>query len=117
MSLIKTIHGEENPNWLASEVGKRVVTTTAPVSLGVTDTDTNRITVKSGTIFPSNDGSAQGIIFSDVDVSYGDYPGSLMTAGYVYSDRLPAAPTAEAKAAMEKNGMHFEEYPEFERLY
>lgn len=117
MSLIKTIHGEEKPNWLASENCMRRKTATAPVNLGVKDDDTGKTFVKSGTIFPSNDGNAEGIIFSDVNVSYGDYPCSLMTAGFVYSDRLPETLTEAAKTALEKSGMHFETSPEFERLY
>ena len=101
MSLIKTIHGSVSPNWLASAECKRVKTATATTALGTEDKETHRVTVKSGTIFPSNDSNAQGIVFSDVDVTYGDYACSIMTSGFVYEDRLPVNVTEEAKAALE----------------
>jgi len=45
--------------------------------------------VKMGTIYPSNTSSAIGIVYEDVDVSSGDMPGSVVTKGTVYEDRLP----------------------------
>ena len=45
--------------------------------------------VKMGTPYPSNDGNAIGIVYEDVDVSTGDMPGSVVTKGVVYEDRLP----------------------------
>ena len=45
--------------------------------------------VKMGTAYPSNDGNAIGIVYEDVDVSTGDMPGSVVTKGVVYEDRLP----------------------------
>ena len=44
--------------------------------------------VKMGTAFPSNDGNAVGIVYEDVDVTNGDMPGSVVTKGEVYEDRL-----------------------------
>lgn len=44
--------------------------------------------VKGGVAYPSNDGNAIGIIYEDVDVTRGDAPGSVVTAGTVYEDRL-----------------------------
>lgn len=44
--------------------------------------------VPMGSAFPSNDANAIGIIYEDVDVTYGDMPGSVVTAGTVYEDRL-----------------------------
>lgn len=117
MSLIQTIHSGEQPNWLASAECIRVKTATAPQSMGVKDDDTMNIIVKSGTIYPANDATAQGIIYQDVNVTKGDYPCSLMTSGYVYADRLPEAPTEEAKTALAALGIRFETAPEFERSY
>ena len=48
--------------------------------------------VPAGAIWPSNDGNAVGIVYEDIDVTTGDMPGSVVTAGHVYTDRLPAAP-------------------------
>lgn len=44
--------------------------------------------VPMGTIYPSNDGNAIGIVYEDVDVTTGNMPGSVVTKGVVYEDRL-----------------------------
>lgn len=49
--------------------------------------------VKAGTVYPKDDATAVGIVYEDVDVTNGDAPGSVVTAGTVYEDRLPAAIT------------------------
>ena len=45
--------------------------------------------VKMGTVFPANDATAEGIVYEDVDVTTGNMPGSVVTKGVVYEDRLP----------------------------
>ena len=42
----------------------------------------------AGTAYPTNDGSAIGIVYEDVDVSDGNMPASIVTKGEVYEDRL-----------------------------
>jgi hypothetical protein len=45
--------------------------------------------VPMGTAYPTNDGNAIGILYEDVDVTAGNMPGSVVTAGAeVYEDRL-----------------------------
>lgn len=44
--------------------------------------------VPMGTAYPSNDGNAIGIIYEDVDVTNGNMPGSVVTKGEVYEDKL-----------------------------
>jgi hypothetical protein len=56
--------------------------------------------VPAGAIFPANGATAVGILYEDVDVSTGAMPGSVVTAGIVYKDRLPAAPADAAATAM-----------------
>lgn len=56
--------------------------------------------VPAGSIIPSNDGNAVGILYENIDVTTGDMPGSIVTAGVVYGDRLPAAAESAAKSAM-----------------
>lgn len=56
--------------------------------------------VKAGTVYPSNDGNAIGIVYEDVDVTNGDAPGSIVTDGVVYEDRLPAAIESAAEAVL-----------------
>lgn len=62
-------------------------TKTIPQSLATTAEDGTKY-VPMGTAFPSNDANAIGIIYEDVDVTTGDMPGSVVTKGEVYEDRL-----------------------------
>lgn len=63
--------------------------------------------VPAGTIYPANGATAIGILYEDVDVTSGDMPGSVVTAGTVYLDRLPVAPASAAKTALEALGFKF----------
>jgi hypothetical protein len=63
--------------------------------------------VAMGTLYPANDATAIGILYEDVDVTGGDMPGSVVTAGTVYLDRLPVAPAEAAKTALEGLGFKF----------
>lgn len=56
--------------------------------------------VPAGAVIPSNDGNAKGILYEDVDVTSGNMPGSLVTEGVVYEDRLPASVESTAKAVL-----------------
>lgn len=64
--------------------------------------------VPAGAIIPSNDGNAVGILYENVDVTTGAMPGSIITAGVVYKDRLPAAPESSAVSAL--TGIQFDTY-------
>ena len=50
-----------------------------------------------------------GFLYEDVDVTAGDMPGSVVTKGIVYEDRLPATLTEAAKTALEAAGFQFVE--------
>ena len=56
--------------------------------------------VPAGAVVPSNDGNAKGLLYEDVDVTTGAMPGSLVTEGSVYEDRLPASVQSSAKAVL-----------------
>lgn len=56
--------------------------------------------VPAGAIIPSNDGNAKGILYENIDVTTGAMPGSIVTRGQVYTDRLPAAPESAAVSAL-----------------
>lgn len=105
MSMIQTFKDTASPVWLASE-NFTVRTVTAPAVLG-TDDGTEKY-VKSGTIYPSNDTYAEGIIFEDVKVTKGDAPASLLVGGRVYSNRLPVALDSDARTALAGKGIIFE---------
>lgn len=73
--------------------------------------------VKMGTVYPANDATAVGIVYEDVDVSTGDMPGSVVTAGTVYEDRLPVTLAAAAKTALTGKGFKFKTAPGVTRPY
>ena len=68
-----------------------------------------RTVVPMGAVIPANGSTAKGILYEDIDVTNGAAPGSVVTEGKVYEDRLPAAPVADAKTAM--TGIAFENSP------
>ena len=52
-----------------------------------------------------------GFVYEDVDVTTGNMPGSVVTKGVVYEDRLPAELTTAAKEALEAKGFTFVTVP------
>lgn len=63
--------------------------------------------VKMGTVFPSNDANAEGIVYEDVDVTTGAMPASVVLQGVVYEDRLPVALASAARTALTGKGFTF----------
>lgn len=59
-----------------------------------------RKVIKAGTIYPTNDAAAKGVVWADYDVTDGDVTGALIIHGFVKTAALPAAPAQEAKAAL-----------------
>lgn len=88
MSFVTETKGTFKPNFLESEVGLVLKTHEIPTSMGTDGV------VAAGTVFPSNDASAIGIVFQDVDVSKGAMPGSVMVGGRVLKGRLNIADAA-----------------------
>lgn len=73
--------------------------------------------VRMGTVYPSNDANAEGIVYEDVDVTTGDMPGSVVTQGKIYEDRLAAELAEAAKTALEGKGFVFRTSPAVTRPY
>lgn len=63
-------------------------------------TRNGRVIVPMGAIIPANGATAEGILYEDCDVTNGAHEASVVTAGTVYLDKLPAAASSEAQAAM-----------------
>ncbi|MEN2467949.1 hypothetical protein [Ornithinibacillus sp. JPR2-1] len=82
-------------------------TRTATQDMGVED-DKGRKIVKAGTVYPANDGTAEGIVLHDVDVTFNNQPVGVMVEGYVYESRLPETVSDAAKKALKL--IVFEEY-------
>lgn len=114
MSHVRRINGTFRPNFLDSEVGLVLKTYQIPASMGTEDEFGNKV-VPAGTVYPSNDGSAVGIIFEDVDVTWGDHEGSVMLAGRVLKDRLNVQSAAETP--LKSSGIVFVDAPEVTRGY
>lgn len=60
--------------------------------------------VKMGTVYPANDATAEGIVYEDVDVTTGNMPGSVVTKGVVYEDRLSEAVDTYSSATVPSGG-------------
>lgn len=60
--------------------------------------------VPMGTIYPSNDAEAIGIVYEDVDVTAGDAAGSVVTKGEVVESRLADAVDSYSSATVPTGG-------------
>ncbi|MTI56149.1 hypothetical protein [Geosporobacter ferrireducens] len=98
MPYVKRYGKVEDINFLASS--KYIPFTYEVSDEGVVANSQGRKIVPSGTIYPANDETAIGILFTDVDVTEGPQPGSVLVEAWILEDRLPVAPTADAKTAM-----------------
>ena len=91
------------PGWfLAHEECTRV--TKQMAQEGATTTDEGGKIVQMGTIYPAADATAIGFVYEDVDVTSGDMPGSVVTKGEVYEDRLPEAVDTYSEATVPAGG-------------
>lgn len=99
--------------FLESEVG--VVRKTREISAsGAVDVNGEKY-VLAGTPYPSDDSSAEGIVYEDVNVTSGNMPGSVVVAGRVYLDRTTVS---GAKTTLEEKGFVFvDKAPAVERPY
>lgn len=90
MSFISKSEGQayEPGYFLSHEECTRVTKEFAQNSALVKTADNGGKYVPMGTAYPSNDGNAIGITYEDVDVTSGNMPGSVVTKGEVYEDRL-----------------------------
>lgn len=92
------------PGWfLAEEICSRETRTISAEHAQVKTADNGGKYVPMGAIFPANDATAVGIVYEDVDVTTGNMPGSVVTKGTIYADRLPAL-AAAAKTALAGKG-------------
>lgn len=98
MPYVKPVTNANRVNFLASS--KLQAFTYQVSDVGVVADANGKKIVKAGTILPLNDATAKGILYTDVDVTNGPQPGSLIVEGYVLEARLPVAPAAAAKTAL-----------------
>ena len=60
----------------------------------------NKSIVKAGTIYPTNDASATGVVLYDVDITNGDAQGALIYKGVINTKRIEEQPASGAKTAL-----------------
>jgi len=63
-------------------------------------TRNGRTIVPAGAVIPANGATAKGILYEDIDVTDGAAPGSIVTKGVIYGDRLPATLAEAAVTAL-----------------
>lgn len=56
----------------------------------------DRFIIKAGTIYPSNDSKAIGVVLQDYDVTESDASMAIVLHGFIRVDRLPASPSNAA---------------------
>ena len=97
---------EVRPNFLESEIGL-VLKTVQVDDTGIEKDEYGYKTVKGGTVYPSNDANAIGIIFEDIDVTHGTRAASIITAGRIYKNRLHTTPASAAITTLNNSGIVF----------
>jgi len=87
-----------------------------PQSLAETTAEGTKY-VPMGTPYPSNDGDIEGLVYEDVDVTFGNMPGSVVLKGTVIPTRLPVELSELAASKLEANGFKFETEASVTRPY
>lgn len=107
MAYMKTTTYTSGVNILASEVGL-VLKTFEGTQTMATQVDDKKI-IKAGTVVPTNNASAKGIVFEDVDITDDEKkPISVIIAGRVIKENLPVAVDTNAETALKASGIYFD---------
>lgn len=69
---------------------------TATKTDGIVVKEGDRFIIKAGTIYPSNDKEAIGVVLQDYDVTESDASMAIVLHGFIRADRLPDTPSSEA---------------------
>ncbi|RJX41793.1 hypothetical protein D3P09_02320 [Paenibacillus pinisoli] len=83
----------DNAGVTANADGKKIVPAGTILGGGVI-TDPSKLAVKS------NDATAEGVLFYDVDVTHGPAPGALIIHGFIDLAKIPDVPDAAAVTAL-----------------
>ncbi len=95
------------PGWFLADNENVERKTRQMAQSGATTAENGGKYIPMGTVWPANDATAEGIVYEDVDVTTGDMPGSVVTFGAIYEDRLPVTIDAAAKTALTGKGFRF----------
>ena len=104
-----------NPPFIASIEGLVQRTQQINKPTGATPDENGKVIVKGGSLF-KNGSEAVGIVYEDVDVTYGEKLGSVVEAGRVWIDRLDATVfTTAIREELTAKGLFFDKRPEIKR--
>lgn len=70
--------------------------TKATKASGMVVKEGDRFIIKAGTIYPSNDNKAIGVVLQDYDVTESDASMAIVLHGFIRADRLPTPPSDAA---------------------
>lgn len=104
------------PNWLGSEVGMVLKTTTVSASSGTPVNENGRQILKSGTLI--NDANlGQGLLYNDADVTDGGVVKSIMIGGYYINEKLPTSISSDSATALAAKGLYAIKYADTVMAY
>jgi hypothetical protein len=83
----------------ANSDGKKIVPAGTIIGNGILN-DITKLGKKAATT--DGGSNAEGVLFEDVDVTFGPAPGALMIHGFVDLGKIPTAPTAEEITALKQ---------------
>lgn len=84
------------PDHYVSIARKATKATEATEAGGMVVKEGDRFIIKAGTIYPSNDNKAIGVVLQDYDVTESDASMAIVLHGFIRADRLPTQPSDAA---------------------
>lgn len=84
------------PDHYVSIARKATKATKATEAGGMVVKEGDRFIIKAGTIYPSNDNKAIGVVLQDYDVTESDASMAIVLHGFIRADRLPTQPSDAA---------------------
>lgn len=84
------------PDHYVSIARKATKATKATETGGMVVKEGDRFIIKAGTIYPSNDNKAIGVVLQDYDVTESDASMAIVLHGFIRVDRLPTLPSDAA---------------------
>lgn len=84
------------PDHYVSIARKATKATKATEADGMVVKEGDRFIIKAGTIYPSNDNKAIGVVLQDYDVTESDASMAIVLHGFIRVDRLPTQPSDAA---------------------
>lgn len=102
MAYVRPTETVDEKNFLASSHFISFPRQVDSTSYAVKTDDRGHKVIPAGTVFPTNDASAEGVTFDEVDVTYGAQPVGVIVEGYIFGKKLPVEPVAAAITALKK---------------